>query len=296
MPGHLSRSACKPLWTFLAVSLAWCRPAAAVPAGSEWLTSVDEAVERAAAEKRYILVDLYAEWCGWCKNLEREVFADTAFIEYARRFVLLWVDVEDGGEGSELQARFQATSLPTTLVLDSNLVKVGEVTGFHPTRRFLGALDKEVRAYDSLLELFDRVRSSDDVTMQRRLGQDLHDRGDGRRAAELYELVLRQMPAGSRDAAWLHFQTADAYRLGAAPAEAERHLERSRKLAAELGDRAILERADLLSFQLAQDRGDCGAAQASLEHFLAHYPDSAYTRQARRTLKQIQRSEGTECT
>ncbi len=272
-------------------------PATAAPPG--WLTRVDEAVERAAesgeAGPRYILVDLYAEWCGWCRVLERDVFADPEFVAWSRDFVLLWVDVEDGGEGSELQARYGAGSLPTTLILDRRRVKVGEVTGFHPTREYIAALEAEIDAFRGLDRLFDQVRESGDPELQERLAAELHGRGDGRRAAALYEALLaRPSTPDPATAAWLHYQAADAYRLGGDFGGAERHLDRSRRWVRELGvpgsGVALAERLDLLSYRIAEDRGDCRAAVASLERFLAEHPGSAYSRQARRTL------EETKCT
>ncbi len=288
--------------------LAVVPPAAAAPAG--WLTRIDEAFAQAAAPRdagpRYILVDLYADWCGWCKVLEREVFADPEFVAWSRDFVLLWVDVEDGGEGSELQARFGAGGLPTTLILDSRQVKVGEVTGFHPTGRYIAALEAEIAAFRDLDRLYDRVRESGDPELQERLAADLHGRGDGARAAALYEALLaRPATPDPATAAWLHYQAADAYRLGGDFSGAERHLERSRRWIRELGSPrsggprsgvlrsgvpALAEQLDLLSYRIAEDRGDCRAVVASLEHFLAEHPGSAYSRQARHTLKE------TKCT
>ena len=263
------------------------------PRESRWLTRVDEAIERAAAQDRYVLVDLYADWCGWCKVLEEKVFSDPAFLAWARDFVLLRVDVEDGGEGSELQARYGASSLPTTLLLDRHRVKVGAVTGFHPTGRFIAALEAEIDAFRDLVELFDRVRASGDVELQERLAADFHQRGDGRRAAALYEEVLERVRG--EGAAWLHFRAAAARLLGGEPGAAERHLERSRSLAQKLGDGSLVELLDLLSYRIADRRGDCRAVVASLEHFLAEHPRSRHSREARRTLREIQESGDTKC-
>ncbi len=270
---------------------------AAVP-GDGWLTSVDEALEVAAREDRLVLVDLYAEWCGWCKVLERDVLETPEFRQWAKDFVLLWVDVEDGGEGSELQARFGASSLPTTLVLAANdggkAVRVGAVAGFHPTDRFVASLEAEIDAYGSLLELYEKVRQRSDVALQLRLAEDLHQRGDGHRAADLYERVLAA-ESGSDATAWLVYQAADARRLAGELAAAESHLERARTIARTLGDGELSERLDLLSFQLAEARGDCHEMKQTLEDFLANHPRSPHSRYARRTLAEIRGGGGSKC-
>ncbi|MEE8526879.1 MAG: thioredoxin family protein [Thermoanaerobaculia bacterium] len=293
-----------PLAAALLAALA-AGPAAATPEGG-WLTSVDEALAVAGGEDRYVLVDLYAEWCGWCKELERQVLETPEFRRWAEDFVLLWVDVEDGGQGSELQARFGATSLPTTLVLAAagggEPVKVGEVMGFHPTGRFIAALEAEIAAYGSLIELYDRVRRSpevrrrDDSALRLQLAEDFHQRGDGLRAAVLYEQLLAAVTGGAGGAAaWLHYQAADARRLGGELGAAENHLERARVMVRTLGDGDLSERLDLLSFQIAGARGDCHQMMTSLEMFLANHPRSPHSRHARRTLEEIRESGGSKC-
>lgn len=41
----------------------------------DWMT-LEEAVERAEVEKRPVFIDVYTDWCGWCKVMDRETFND----------------------------------------------------------------------------------------------------------------------------------------------------------------------------------------------------------------------------
>jgi len=41
----------------------------------KWLT-FEEAMKKAATEKRPIFIDVYTDWCGWCKVMDRETFND----------------------------------------------------------------------------------------------------------------------------------------------------------------------------------------------------------------------------
>lgn len=42
----------------------------------QWL-SWEEMVVKQSTEPRKVLVDVYTDWCGWCKKMDKEVFANT---------------------------------------------------------------------------------------------------------------------------------------------------------------------------------------------------------------------------
>lgn len=263
-----------------------------------WLTSIEEAVAAAKERDTYILVDLYAEWCGWCHTLEEKVFTHANFLSYVRDndFVLLRVDTEDRAEGTWLKARYGANSLPTTLILDADLVKIGAVAGFAPMPTFVEYLQEQIDGFTTIISFYDKVLASSDAELQRKLATDLHTRGDGRRASRLYEAVLGRVQKGTDAEAWLTYQTADAYRMIRDYDGASRYLENAQGMADQLKDTALQERVAFLSTQMAQETGDCDRAQSTLQHFIDAFPKSVHTRDARKTLKAIRKGEALECT
>lgn len=269
----------------------------ALPAGAteppRWLTNVDQALTLAAKEDRLILLDLYAEWCGWCKVLEKDVFSSEEFQDWAADFVLLRVDVDDGAGGSALQARFGAFSLPTTIVMDSHRVQVASVAGYARTAEFLGKLEADMAAHRSLLEYYERMRekpSADPVQLQK-LAEELHARGDGRRAVVVYELLQRHVEPATPRAAWLEYRVADAYRLAALYDDAVRATAEARRLAEAAHAPVVSESVDLLSYQIAEESGDCKGAISSLEYFLKVHPKSSHRSQARQTLNALRKDD-----
>lgn len=283
-------------WT--AGPLAASGPPAAKPAGAAapvWLTSLPEAMAEAKRRDTYVLVDLYAEWCGWCKQLEKKVFASPEFLAKARNFVLLRVDTEDGADGAKLQALHEADSLPTTLILDAKGARAGEIGGYAPTAEFLGYIDQQLTAWNDLKANYPGLLASDDADVQLEVAKELHKRQDGERAAALYEKVAKKMDAASSSYAWLQFMLADSYRIDRRFELAQATIAKARALVSKADEPAVFgEQLDLLHYYIAQDNGDCRGARSSLEQFLAAHPASELRKRLQKTLNELRLD--TKCT
>jgi thiol-disulfide isomerase/thioredoxin len=252
-----------------------------------WLTSLDEAIHEAKAKDRLILVDLFAEWCGWCKRLESEVYSTLEFQQFAQDLVLLQVDTEDGDEGTRLQDRYGVISLPTTLILDKNLVKVGEIEGFAPAISYIRKIEHRIASYRELEEGFERFSQSSDPAVLTTLASEFHQRGDGHRASTIYRQFLSLDSITSEQEIWIRYQLSDALRLAQEFDHATSELVTARKQAKVSGNKELLERIDLLDADIALDRGDCRQAREAFQAFLGRHPVSDLRKHAKRAIASI---------
>jgi thioredoxin-related protein len=140
----------RPLRNLLAVVL--LALAAAVPAHAQdkpqiqWL-DWDAGIEQARATGKPILVDVYTDWCGWCKRMDRDVYARPEIREFlTTRYVTVKLDAEASDaaryqgknySSSTLAERFKVTSYPTTIFLRANGDHILNVPGYVPADRFL---------------------------------------------------------------------------------------------------------------------------------------------------------------
>ncbi len=46
----------------------------------QWMT-FEEAIEKSKTEKRKIFIDVYTDWCGWCKVMDKNTFNDPQVAE-----------------------------------------------------------------------------------------------------------------------------------------------------------------------------------------------------------------------
>ena len=78
----------------IAVFLTW---AAGAFSAVDWEHNYDAGLERAKKDKKLVMVDMYTDWCGWCKKLDRDVYADAKVSEkLARNFVAVKINPEKG--------------------------------------------------------------------------------------------------------------------------------------------------------------------------------------------------------
>lgn len=101
------------------------------PAPLAWFDSYDKAVEASAKEKKPLLVFFGATWCGWCKAMENDSFADPAVRKLLDGFVKAKVDID---EAPRVAFAFRVTSVPRLVTANVH----GEITGDS-----LGFLDPE---------------------------------------------------------------------------------------------------------------------------------------------------------
>ena len=124
-------------------------PPAPAGAGSSW-RSWDAGLQAAGASGRPVLVDVYTDWCGWCKRMDRDVYARRDVQEYlARKFVAVKLNAESNEtaryRGQTLTARalasqFGVSGYPTTIFLSPTGAYLGNVPGYTGPEKFLQLL------------------------------------------------------------------------------------------------------------------------------------------------------------
>jgi thioredoxin-related protein len=80
--------------------------------------SWEEAIEEAKKQDKIIFIDAYAEWCGPCKRMARNVFTNDRVGEfYNSNFINLKLDMEKG-EGLTFRQKYPVSAFPTLFYID----------------------------------------------------------------------------------------------------------------------------------------------------------------------------------
>jgi protein disulfide-isomerase len=125
-------------------------------AGDAWVTDFEQAKKLAAEKKLPIIANFSgSDWCGWCIKLDKEVFSQPAFQEYASSNAVLFVadfprrkeqPAEEKKQNEQLAERYGVEGFPTVLLLDSKGKVIGQ-TEYKP-----GGAEKYVEHLKALLQ------------------------------------------------------------------------------------------------------------------------------------------------
>ena len=104
-----------------------------------WMTDFAAAQALAKKENKPMLVDFTgSDWCGWCIKLDREVFTQPAFLDYAKKnLVLVKIDFPRNipqtdavkKQNRQLSAKYGIEGFPTILMMKADGKIIGR-TGY----------------------------------------------------------------------------------------------------------------------------------------------------------------------
>jgi thioredoxin-like negative regulator of GroEL len=232
------------------------------PVAVHWYSSVEEASALAVPANQPIMIDFWADWCGACKVMEKDVYATSDFLKATERFLPVKIHFD---KKTALARKYNVDALPMIVFADSYgnelfrydgyvdaksllaLVNAlpADVTEFNRLNKILAADRNNFEALESMgksLRTAGLYRASSGFyakaaqrpeakakpekreTILNEIGLNFIEVQDSKLAAESFEKCLKEFPKSRKKTEW-------TLRLGQAYAFGEkREKEKARKL------------------------------------------------------------------
>jgi thioredoxin-related protein len=121
----------------LTLLLMLCLASTLRAADSDWQSDPEKALADAKGSKKLVLMDFTgSDWCSWCIKLNKEVFSQPEFQQYAKdNLVLVALDfprskpqsADERARNEELAKKYRVQGFPTVVVLNSEGKQVGQL-------------------------------------------------------------------------------------------------------------------------------------------------------------------------
>jgi thioredoxin-related protein len=126
-------------------------PTTSTAASEAKFVTYEAAVDQAKSQNKYVFVDIYTDWCTWCKKLDKDVYNNpTVQQAFAKNFTLTKINAEattphtfQGSQKTEEQIAeaWNVTGFPTLVFLDQTEKPVFAYIGYLSPDKFVKLLD-----------------------------------------------------------------------------------------------------------------------------------------------------------
>ncbi|MFD2201242.1 thioredoxin family protein [Shivajiella indica] len=122
----------------------------------QWLT-FEQAAEKTASNPKMVFVDVYTDWCGWCKKMDKDTFSNPEVIAYINaNFYPVKMNAEDTKRKFSFKGRdyteaamaraMRVNSYPNFIIMDAAMENITQYPGYREADPFLkgltGIMDK----------------------------------------------------------------------------------------------------------------------------------------------------------
>jgi thiol:disulfide interchange protein len=115
---------------------------ASAGAAVDWQHNYEAALQKAKKENKLVMVDLYADWCGPCRLLDKNTFGNKNVEDrLSKEFIAVKIDLDRSKEAGMLAKKFGANAIPHVVFVDSGGNRIADIIGYVNANEFLKQLD-----------------------------------------------------------------------------------------------------------------------------------------------------------
>lgn len=153
-------------------------------AAIKWEKDLTSAVKKAKDKNIPIMIDIYADWCVWCKELDKNTYANKEVIRVAKKMVSVKLNPETSKEGEEIARRYGVQGYPTILFINADGLILENVGGYVEGEKFVPYMNNAINK----LGRINTILAGKEPTMEK---LDLYmESGNEEEAVKIFESLL----------------------------------------------------------------------------------------------------------
>lgn len=103
----------------------------AKPGAIRWEHRLEDALKKAKSSGKPVMIDFWAEWCGWCHRLDQTTYVDPDVARLITTdFIAVKIDTEAGKRSAEIASKYGVQSLPTIAFISPSGRPIDRISGF----------------------------------------------------------------------------------------------------------------------------------------------------------------------
>ena len=122
------------------------KSASAKPA-VQWVETYEQAVTQGKQQRKPVMVDVMASWCGVCKKLDVQLWTRDDVAKISDGFVAAKVD---GDKRPDLKSKLKVSGYPTTLFLTADGKELGRVRGLVASEDMIEAMQDALKQHSQV--------------------------------------------------------------------------------------------------------------------------------------------------
>lgn len=126
----------------------------------KWEKDLATAMKKAKDKNLPIMIDVYTDWCTWCKELDKNTYSHKEVIDMAKKMVAVKLNPETSKEGAEVAQKYGVQGFPTILFINADGLILENIGGYVEGEKFVPYMKNAIEKLDKINTVLARKEPS----------------------------------------------------------------------------------------------------------------------------------------
>lgn len=133
----------------------------------KWVYDIDDAKKIAKKENKIIMVDVYTDWCGWCKRLDQTTYKHNKVVALSKKIINVKINPEKSKRSKKFARDHKVSGYPAIIFIDAQGNELHSQPGYIDGPQFAKMMKQviEIQNLDTYMQEFKEENYSHSSTL-----------------------------------------------------------------------------------------------------------------------------------